>query len=157
MWQLQRCLYGLKQSPRQWNLIIDTIIYELRFERFITEHGMYVVGSGDERIVLALYVDDLLIAWRSGESLAEVKERFKEHFKIKDLGSARFLLGVEIRRRLEGEFLMVQGSQVWDGGCQGGIDTFRAVEPAGADRGWGRGWVGVAPGDGGRAVSQLSG
>ena len=60
------------------------------FERFSTEHGIYVVGSGDERITLVLYVDDLLIAWRSNESLAEIKGRLKEHFKMKDLGIASF-------------------------------------------------------------------
>ena len=57
---------------------------------------------------MALYVDDLLIVWSSKESLTEVKERLKEHFKMKDMGSAHFLLGVEIRRRLDGGYFMVQ-------------------------------------------------
>ena len=38
----------------------------------------------------------------------EVKERLKLHFKMKDMGSAHFLLGVEIRRRLEGGYFLVQ-------------------------------------------------
>lgn len=32
----------------------------------------------------------------------------KEHFKMKDLGSAEFLLRVEIRRRLEGGYFIIQ-------------------------------------------------
>ena len=54
-----------------------------------------MVGKGDERVFVALYVDDLLIVWNNKESLAKLKERLKEHFKMKDLGSAQFLLGVE--------------------------------------------------------------
>lgn len=34
-----------------------------------------------------------------------------------DLGSAGFLLGVEIQRRLEGEVCIKSGAEVWDGGC----------------------------------------
>ena len=60
--------------------------------------------GGGENIFLALYVDDLLIVWSSKESLTEVKERLKDHFKMKDMGSAHFLFGVEIRRKLDGGY-----------------------------------------------------
>ena len=108
VWKLRKCLYGLKQSPRMWNMTIDRVLHEMGFERLVTEHGIYVVGEGDAKIFLALYVDDLLIVWSSKESLDEVKERLKDNFKMKDMGSAHFLLGVEIRRRLDGGYFMVQ-------------------------------------------------
>jgi len=73
VWRLHKCLYGLKQSPRMWNMTIDKVLHEMGFRRFVTEHGIYTVGEGSEQIFLALYVDDLLIVWRSRESLAEVK------------------------------------------------------------------------------------
>ena len=52
--------------------------------------------------------DDLQIVWSSKELLSEVKDRLKQHFKMKELGSAQFLLGMEIRRRLGGGFFLVQ-------------------------------------------------
>ena len=61
-----------------------------------------------DKIFLALYVDNLLIVWSSKESLAEVKERLKMHLKMKYMGSAHFLLGVEIRRMLDGGYFMAQ-------------------------------------------------
>ena len=80
-------------------------------------------------MALALYVDDLLIVWSRKESLTEEKERLKEHFKMKDMGSAHFLLGVEIRRRFDGGYFMVQekyaAEEVWHGCCQDSLDTFR--------------------------------
>ena len=98
VWKLRKCLHGLKQSPRMRNLTIDRVLHEMVFERFVTEHEIYVVGEGNDRTFLALYVDDLLNVWNNQESLMKVKERLKQHFKM---GSAHNLLGVEIRRRLE--------------------------------------------------------
>ena len=37
-----------------------------------------------------------------------MEEGLKHHFKTTDLGSAQFVLGVEIKRRLEGGFFLVQ-------------------------------------------------
>ena len=37
-----------------------------------------------------------------------MKERLKEHFKMKDMGSAWFPLGVEMRKRLEEGYFMVE-------------------------------------------------
>ena len=91
-----------------WNQTIDKVLHEMGFERFVIEHGIYVVGEGDERNFLALYVYDFLIVWSSRESLVEVKERPKLHFQMEDMGSAHFLLVVEIRRRLEGGYFLVQ-------------------------------------------------
>ena len=36
------------------------------------------------------------------------KESLSDHFKMKDLGSAEYLLGVEIRRRSGGSYFLVQ-------------------------------------------------
>ena len=108
VWILKKCLSGLKQSPRMWNQTIDKVLHEMGFERYVTEPGIYVEGEGNEQIFLASYVDDILIGWSSRESLAEGKERLKEHFKMKDMGSAHFLLGVETRRRLDGGYFMVK-------------------------------------------------
>ena len=67
--KLRKCLYDLKQSPRMWNMTIDRVLYDIGFERLVTEHGIYVVGEGGEKIFLALYVDDVLLVWSSKESL----------------------------------------------------------------------------------------
>ena len=61
VWKPKKCLYGLKQSLRMWNQTIDKVMHEMGFERFVTEHGIYVVGEGDERIFSALHVDNLPI------------------------------------------------------------------------------------------------
>lgn len=42
-------------------MTVDKVLHEMGFSRFSEEHGIYVVGEGDERVLLALYVDDVLI------------------------------------------------------------------------------------------------
>ena len=108
VWRLRKCLYGLKQSPRMWNQTIDKLLKKLGFTRFASEHGIYVKGEGENKSFPALYVDDLLLVWSDKESLLSVKESLSDHFKMKDLGLAEYLLGVETRRRSGGGYFLVQ-------------------------------------------------
>ena len=63
---------------------------------------------GDERVFIALYVDDLLMVWKSRKVLDLVKEKLQEKFDMKDFGVASFLLGMELRRKEGGDMLLVQ-------------------------------------------------
>ena len=58
--RLLKCLYGLKQSPRQWNICIDTALKQLGFVRLKSDVGIYVKGEGGEAVYIALYVDELV-------------------------------------------------------------------------------------------------
>ena len=88
----------------------ETFARAVRFEsvKSTTEHGIYVNGEGENRVFLALYVGDLLLVWFDKESLLSVKGSLSDNFKMKDLGSAEYLLGVEIRRRSGGGYFLVQ-------------------------------------------------
>ena len=106
--RLLKCLYGLKQSPRQWNLLIDTVLKELGFTRLKSDFGIYVKGEGDDAVYIALYVDDLFMVGKMLGRIREVKDGLSSQFKMKDLGEAKFLLGIEIRRQSNGDVLLVQ-------------------------------------------------
>jgi len=49
-------------------------------------------------IILAVHIDDMLIVSNSKSKLAEMKLDLTKHFKVKDLGEVKFLLGIEIIR-----------------------------------------------------------
>ena len=57
---------------------------------------------------LALYVDELLLMWLNEGSLMSVKGGLSDNYKMKGLGSAKYLLGVEIRRRSGGGYFIVK-------------------------------------------------
>ena len=106
--RLLKCLYGLKQSPRQWNLYIDVVLKGLGFRRLKSDVGENMKGEEEEAVYIALYVDDLFLVGMKLINIQEVKKGMSKEFKMKDLGEARFLLGIEIRRESGGDVLLVQ-------------------------------------------------
>ena len=47
---------------------------------------------------LVLYVDDILLIGNNVKILSEVKQWLAEHFQMKDLGNASYVLGIQIIR-----------------------------------------------------------
>lgn len=56
----------------------------------------FLKESGDDFIMLLVYVDDVLIASSSSILIDEVKRYLHDCFTIKALGLANYFLGVEI-------------------------------------------------------------
>jgi len=59
--RLHKALYGLRQAPRAWNSKLDSTLVALGFTRCSEEHGVYVRGEGQHRLLLGVYVDDLIL------------------------------------------------------------------------------------------------
>ena len=105
---LLKCLYGLKKSPTQWNIYIDSILKDMGFIGMKYNFGIYMEGEGKEAVFIALYVDDLFLVGKVLERIKEAKRGLNAEFKMKDLGEARFLLGIEIRRQPNGDVFLVR-------------------------------------------------
>ena len=59
---------------------------------------IYLKISGSKFIFLVLYVDDILLASNNVDLLHETKRLLSNHFDMKDLGEASYVLGIEIHR-----------------------------------------------------------
>ena len=57
---------------------------------------------------ISLYVDDLFLVGKLLERIKDAKRGLSAEFKMKDLGEAKFLLGIEIRKHSNGNVLLVQ-------------------------------------------------
>jgi len=97
-WRLKRALYGLKQAGRTWNRTLDTKLLKLGFHRLNSETCLYVYKEGKQTCFVVVYVDDLLVAATSKEFSHKVKGLLASCFKMRDLGPAKYLLGIEIVR-----------------------------------------------------------
>ncbi|RVW58895.1 Retrovirus-related Pol polyprotein from transposon TNT 1-94 [Vitis vinifera] len=95
---LKKSLYGLKQSPRQWYKRFDKYMLDIGFNRSSHDGCVYFNLTEDSMVYLLLYVDDMLVACKEKRHLEQVKEMLKAEFEMKDLGSAKRILGMEIER-----------------------------------------------------------
>ncbi|POM72955.1 Integrase catalytic core protein [Phytophthora palmivora] len=104
---LLQSLYGLKQASRVWNETIDAHLKTMAFKAADADPCVYTRGEGDSECIVCLYVDDMLIASREKDIIASVKAGIAEKFRIKDLGRARFILGIEIDYDMERKALTI--------------------------------------------------
>ena len=70
--KLKRCIYGLKQSPRCWNSILDRQLKSMGFAQIISDPCLYLSTEGKMSII-AVYVDDIVLAGKSEQSISEIK------------------------------------------------------------------------------------
>ena len=69
---------------------------------------MYAIYDGASRILLGLFVDDMFIIGKRIDLINTLKSFLSSRFKMKDLGAASFLLGMEIRRLPGGDIQLLQ-------------------------------------------------
>lgn len=89
--KLQKALYGLHQSGRQWFFEIHNRLKELGFVNLKWVNCVYVLKN---EVVLLLYVDDIVLLARTKIILNQVIAIIKSNFDVKELGPTRKLLGV---------------------------------------------------------------
>jgi hypothetical protein len=113
-WRLKRSLYGLKQAGRTWNRTLDSKLLKLGFHRLNSETCLYVYKDGKQTCFVVVYVDDLLIAATSKEFSHKVKDLLSSSFKMRDLGPAKYLLGIEIIRNRKKQTIALSQRQYID-------------------------------------------
>jgi Reverse transcriptase (RNA-dependent DNA polymerase) len=110
--QQRKALYGLKQANRQRYAKMYTFLCEgLGFTRNAADHCFYVRIKGGQITLIALYVDDLLIACADKSVLDTIKRALSIKFEIKDMGEAQKCLGLEIFRCHKDGILTVSQSE----------------------------------------------
>ena len=108
---LKKSLYGLKQSPRQWNKRFDEFMKDQKFMQSSYDPCVYIRGKeSSDRVYLLIYVDDMLVASKDLKGIQSLKKSLSQEFEMKDLGRASKILGMDIfRDREKGLLKLSQG------------------------------------------------
>lgn len=100
--KLERSLYGLKQSPRNWyRLLSSFIIDSLGWTATVSDPCLFVKQSrGNRPMFLFVFVDDMQGFYdaRDANDWNETKAGLFERFETKDLGESKWMLGMRITR-----------------------------------------------------------
>ncbi|CAI7907218.1 unnamed protein product [Closterium sp. NIES-53] len=99
--RLKKTLYGLKQAPRQWYLKLRGVLEEIGFTPSSADHSLFMLGEGEQRSFMVVYVDEILIFSPSSDLVKEVMLKLQDKFKCKALGDVSFYLGLHIERDVE--------------------------------------------------------
>lgn len=105
--KLQRSLYGLKQSPRQWNKRFREFFKKFNFIASETNNCVYHGSINNEVVLLALYVDDGLLFAKSDLAINNGLKYLQNEFKV-TVGKGDYFVGLEIQRSNEGNVKFMQ-------------------------------------------------
>ena len=86
---LKKALYGLKQAPKEWYLTLSSCLLSVGFNCSYVEPCVFWLSN----IWLYVRVDDIAILSREHKIFIKM---ISKQFKIKDLGSAKHLLGMQV-------------------------------------------------------------
>nr|XP_016481634.1 PREDICTED: uncharacterized mitochondrial protein AtMg00810-like [Nicotiana tabacum] len=96
--RLLKSLYGLKQTPRQWNAKLSEALLKFGFMQSQHDHSLFIKESGEHIIIILVYVVDMLITGPTLTLIAEMKTKLQLTFKKKYLGDLKYFLGIEFAR-----------------------------------------------------------
>jgi len=110
--KLRKALYGLKQSGREWNNKLNDTLNSMGFYACQSEPCVYI-KQGKNINIIAVYVDDLLIASSDLIELKVIKKQISESFQVIDKGQAKYFVSLEVERDGDtGTIYLCQKSQI---------------------------------------------
>lgn len=95
---LKKSLYGLKQASRVWNEKLDSALKSFGMEQSVVDPCIYFKSENGCILIVAVYVDDILIFSNNLKLKNKLKNNLKNNFEMKDIGEVKNILGMQITR-----------------------------------------------------------
>jgi hypothetical protein len=103
--KLQKSLYGLKQSARQWNTKFKSAFLSLGLETSSADPCMFT--SKDKELIIVMYVDDCIIAAKEQHRLDNAIHLLVTQFKV-TVGELESFVGIQVKRMPDGKLKLHQ-------------------------------------------------
>lgn len=105
--KLNKSLYGLKQASRCWNEKFTFFIRHFGFEQSVADPCVFICKRDGKLTVMAIHVDDGLIAGECSRQIADILKWLNKHFEVKEMDVGCFL-GLEIEQKSDGSIFVHQ-------------------------------------------------
>ncbi len=101
---LKKSIYGLKQAGRLWNAMYNDKLMALGFTRSTADPCIYTRTTAEGQVTIGVYVDDTV---KTGPepAIARFNRELAASFSVKELGLAKFIVGVQIGQNSQGTSL----------------------------------------------------
>ena len=105
--KLKKGLYRLKQAGHEWYATLHEFLINLGFHRMHADHSVFVFEWGHSTVILPVYVDDKLLAGNDNDLLNAIQKGISSCFKMADLGTASWILGIQVRHDIKAGSLFI--------------------------------------------------
>ena len=95
--RLHKTLYGLKQALRAWYTRLNDFLLSIGFRASKVDTLLFIFLVGIDICYLLVYIDHILITCSNFFVLQRLIQLPNLEFKLRDLGSVRYFLGIEIQ------------------------------------------------------------
>ena len=96
--ELEKSLYELAQSPRNWWKTIDPKLIEIGFVPLKSDSCVYFYNHNNTVVIITLYVDDLLVIGSNVRVIETMKKKPKDNFQMSEPGDVSPVLGMQVTR-----------------------------------------------------------
>ena len=110
--KLVKTLYGLKQSPREWNAVMHTFLVSQGFSQSQADPCLYVRGKDDSLLLVATYVDDIITAGKSEIEIEKFRSKLRNEYSIENGGILAWYLGIRFSTNASGDYFLDQNLYV---------------------------------------------
>ncbi|CCH61890.1 hypothetical protein TBLA_0F03530 [Henningerozyma blattae CBS 6284] len=94
LWKLNKTVYGLKQSNKEWINLVRNFMTKQGFTVNNVDENIYLRKIGHNVIICLSYVDDFLIATDNPNLRKELFNQMNKEWDVKDMGSVKKYLGM---------------------------------------------------------------
>jgi hypothetical protein len=106
--QLNKSLYGLKQTPRAWHNRFATHLLSLGFVESKSDTSLFTCHRGPDTAYLLLYVDDIILTASSNGFLQHIIAALEREFAMTNMGQLHHFWGISMTHCTDGLFLSQQ-------------------------------------------------
>ena len=95
--QLHKSLYSLKQALRIWYTRLNDFLLSIGFRASKVDTSLFIFSVGADICYLLVYIVDILLTGSNSILLHRLIQLLSSEFKLRDLGSVHYFLGIEVQ------------------------------------------------------------
>ena len=101
----KKALYKLKQSPRAWFGRLSYGMKGFGYKQAMAAHTLFFKIDSDDITLFIVYVDDMIVTGTNPKEVEKLHSHLAKEFEMKDLGTLKYFLGIEVSCSKQGLFL----------------------------------------------------
>ena len=110
--RLNKSVHGLKQAAAIFHELFRDHLLSMGFTQCRTEPCIFMRVRNDRKVIVGLYVDDLVVLYKVKNDLEDFMKDISKGFKFKNLGSIQQTLGLQVTCNNQGEYTVHQSKYI---------------------------------------------